>query len=153
MGFLAAAAPVLAIGSSLIQGVGGMMAGQSNKKRLFAQADEEIGAAQAQERELRRDARRTIGAQLAAQWGNGFEGGSGTALDAVRESELEAVLDAREIRRQGVARYNSLRKQGKQEAREGAFSLASSMVGAASSFGQMKSDWAQARTGSSSASG
>lgn len=147
MAFLAAAVPFLAAGAKLVQGVGGFMAGQHNKKVLKAQAREELAAAQEQEREQRKDARRAIGAQLAAQWGNGFEGGSGTAVDAIRESQIEAALDAREIRRQGIGRAKSLRSQASQAAREGAFSLASGLLGAATDYADMRHDWAQARTG------
>lgn len=148
MGFLAAAAPFIAAAGSLVQGVGGFMAGQANKKAAYAQADEELRAAQGQERELRRDARAKIGEQLAAQWSNGMEGGTGTALDALRQSQLDAVLDAREIRRQGVAKYQSLRAQGKQAARQGMFDLAGGLLGAATSAGKMQNDWAQAKVGS-----
>lgn len=147
MGFLAAAAPFIAAAGSLVQGVGGLAAGLHNKSALNAQAGEELHASQQQELELRKDAARKIGAQLAAQWSNGMEGGSGSAIDAIRESQLEAVLDAREIRRQGAAKAAGLRSEAKAAEREGYFSLASGLLGAASSVGGMKHDWAQARTG------
>jgi hypothetical protein len=149
MAFLAPALPFIAAAGSLVQGAGGLMAGQHNSKALRAQGREELRAAGESERELRKDARRKIGAQLAAQWGNGMEGGTGTSLDALRESELEAVLDAREVRRQGTSRAASLRSQAKQEERQGYFAAAEGLLGAASGFGGMKNDWAQARVGSS----
>lgn len=147
MAFMAAAAPMIAAGAQLVQGVGGLVAGINNRKQLNAQAAEELRAGQEQEREQRKEARRAIGAQLAAQWGSGMEGGSGTALDALRESELNAVLDAREIRRQSVSRAKSLRAQGKQELRSGIFSAASGLLGGAATYGGMKNDWAQAQSG------
>src|SRR5690606_29606823 len=128
---------------------GGFMAGQSNKKAAFGQAKEEVRAAAEEEHEIRKDARRKIGAQLAAQWSNGLEGGSGTALDALRESQLEAALDAMAVRRMGASRARALRAQGKAEAREGYFSLASGILGAAGAEHQRRVDWAQARSGSS----
>lgn len=148
MGFLAAALPFAAAAGSLVQGVGGMIAGHKNKKRAFAAGREEIRAAGEEEREVRKNARRAIGAQLAAQWSNGLEGGTGSALDALRESQLEAALDAMEARRQGQSRNAALRSQGKAAEREGYFSGASALLGAASSYNSMKTDWAQARTGS-----
>ena len=153
MAFLAAAAPFAAAGASLVKGVGGFMAGQANKKNAFAQAREErLGSAE-NERELRRDARRGIGTQLASQWGNGMEGGSGTALEALRESEMNAALDAAEIRRQGAARSKSLRAQGKQAGRQGYFDLAGGILGAADSYSGMSNDWAQAKRGTSAPGG
>lgn len=147
MSFLAAAAPFLAAGGKLVQGVGGLIAGNKAKKRAFGQAREEQLASNEQERESRINARRAIGAQLASQFGNGMEGGTGSALDALRESQIEAALDAAEIRRQGVAKADSLRAQGRAAQAEGRWGMASAMLGAASSIGQMKNDWAQARTG------
>jgi hypothetical protein len=149
MGFLAAALPFAAAGAQLIQGVGGFMAGQSKKKAAFAQGREELSAANEGERQIRVDARRAIGSQLASQFGNGLEGGTGTALDALRESKIEAALDVLEVRRQGVSRNLSLRAEGKAAEREGYFALASGLLGAASSVHGMQSDWAQARTGRS----
>lgn len=149
MTFLAAALPFAAAAGSLIQGVGGVLAGRKNKKRAFAQAREETRAANEEESEVRKNARRAIGAQLAAQWGNGLEGGTGTALDALRESQVESALDAMAVRRQGRSRNAALREQGKAAEREGYFSGASALLGAASSFGGMKADWANAQAGSS----
>jgi hypothetical protein len=149
MAFLAAAAPFLAAGGSLIKGVGGLMAGNAKKKADFRQARQERLATTAQENDLRADARRKIGEQLAGQFSNGFEGGSGTALDAIRESEINAVLDAMELRRQGVARSDAYKAEGRAAQREGRFALASGILGAASDVGSMASDWAQARSGTS----
>lgn len=153
MAFLAAAAPFLAAGGQLVQGVGGLLAGNKAKKRAFAQAREELLASNEQERESRINARRAIGSQIAAQWGNGFEGGTGSALDALRESQIEAALDAAEIRRQGVSKAESLRAEGKAAQMEGRFGMASAMLGAASTIGKARNDWAQARSGDSSSGG
>lgn len=149
MAFLAPMAlPMIATAAgSLIQGVGGAMAGRSNKKAAFAAADEDERASVEEQTEIRKNARRTIGSQLAAQWSNGMEGGSGTALDGLRESMLEAALDVVTVRRLGVSKAKALRAQGKAAEREGYFALASGVLGAASSAHSMKTDWAQANTG------
>jgi hypothetical protein len=152
MGFLAAAAPFLAAGASVLKGVGGLMAGQANKEAAFEQAREERLAALEQERQTRIDARGAIGQQLAAQWGNGLEGGTGSALDALRESQINAALDVLTIRRDGAGKSRSLEAEGRNAAREGYFSLASGLLGAASQFGSMNADWAQAKRGSSAPS-
>jgi hypothetical protein len=83
------------------------------------------------------------------QFSNGFEGGSGTALDALRESQVNAALDAMAVRRQGIGRSDALEAEGRQAQTEGRFALASGVLGAASPIGGMKSDWAQARSGQS----
>lgn len=145
MTFLAAAAPFLAAGGKLVQGVGGLIAGNKAKKRAFAAARDEELSANEQERQQRIDARRAIGAQLAAQFGNGMEGGTGTAVDALRESQIEAALDAAEIRRQGTAKAASLRAEGKAAQAQGRWGMAGAMLSAASSIGEAKSDWAQAK--------
>lgn len=153
MAFLPAALPLISAGASLVGGVGGLVSGLQNKKRFNAQAREELSAGATQERELRQDARRAIGTQLAAQWGNGLEGGSGTAIDALRESETEAALDAAEIRRRAGAQARSYRAQGKQEAVRGAFDLAGGMLGAATGYSNARNDWAQARRGTTAGGG
>ena len=79
-----------------------------------------------------------------------MEGGTGTALDALRESQVNAALDAMEIRRQGASRANAARASGDAAAAEGRWGMASAMLGAASTYGQMKNDWAQAKRGRSS---
>ena len=147
MAFLAAAAPFATLAGGLIKGVGGLMAGHAAKKADFRQAREELGAAAEQEREQRLAARRAIGAQRASQYDNGLEGGSGTALEAIRESQINAALDAAEIRRQGVGKALSLRTAGKQAQRGSEFGAASDLLGAATSYGAMRNDWAQARAG------
>lgn len=140
----------LAVAGSVIKGVGGLKAGIAAKRSAFAEARQEEGAAQEEERQSRLDARRVIGQQLAAQFANGLEGGTGTAVDAIRESQVEAALDVMEIRRQGAARAEALRKQGRIAKREGIFSLGSSLIGGATDFLKSQSDFAQARRGSSS---
>jgi len=143
MSFLAAAGAA----ASILQGVGGFMAGKANQKAANTQAREEINASTVQEQQIRDQARAKMGQQIAAQWGNGLEGGTGTALDALAQSQIEATLDVMEVRKQGVSRYKSLRAQGKEAARKGAFDLAGGLLGAASTVKSSNSDWAQARSG------
>jgi hypothetical protein len=132
MAFLAAAAPFAAVAGSLVKGVGGLMAGNAKKKADFRQARDERLTALANENDVRDQARKTIGAQLAGQFSNGFEGGSGTALDALRESQVNAALDAMAVRRQGIGRSDALEAEGRQAQTEGRFALASGVLGAAS---------------------
>lgn len=141
------ALPFIAAASALAQGVGGLMAGNADKRAADLQAREEELAAAAQVRGVREEARAKIGELLAGQWSNGMEGGSGSALDALRESQVNAALDAMEIRRQGELKARALKAQGKARRTEGRFALLSGMLGAGSQYLVMKHDWAQARSG------
>lgn len=147
MAFLAPALPFLAAGASLLQGVGGFMASQSNKKALRRQQREEADATRDAELDLRSEARKAIGAQLAAQYSNGMVGGTGTALDAIRESLVNAAVDARRIRQQGASRSDALERRAKMESRAGYFDLAGALIGAGTSYEKVRSDWAQASVG------
>lgn len=133
--------------SSLAKGVGGMMAGNANAKALNRQASGEIGVGVAEEARIRDAARSTMGEQSAAQWSNGMTGDSGSALDALMESKINAAMDTLEIRRRAQIRAAELRAQGKQAKREGQFALLEGVIGAGSAAYQVKSDWADARRG------
>lgn len=144
MSFLPAA---LAIAGPLIGGVAGKMAGDSNAKRLRAAARDEQISGLAERTQLREQVRSAIGEQLAAQVSNGLEGGSGTALDALRQSQIEGALDALELRRQSEMKAASLRTQAKDAKRAGNFALIEGVIGAYSAGYKMSSDWAQERKG------
>lgn len=137
----------LAIGGKLVQGIGAYSAGRANAKALKTQARGELISGAAEEARVRDAARAQIGEQVASQFANGLEGGSGSALDAVRESLINARLDALEVRRQARIRSDELLSRAKLEKRQGQFALASSILGAGSSAMSMQSDWADARRG------
>lgn len=144
MSFLPAA---LAVAGPLIQGVSGKLAAAKNAKRLTAQAREEDQAGLEDRNRAREDIRSQIGAQLAAQVSNGLEGGSGTALDALRQSQIDGVLDVLELRRQGNLRARSLRQQASDTRRAGNFALLEGVIGAGSAAFKANSDFAQERKG------
>lgn len=146
MGFLPALA---AIAGPIIQGIGGFKAAQANAAGLDAQAWEEQQAAVAQEADLRAQARAAIGEQLAAQFSGGIEGGTGSPLDYLRESQINAALDVLRIRREGTVKAQTLKKQASAARTQGYFALASGLLGAGSAAGNMKTDWAAARSGTS----
>lgn len=143
------ALPFIAAGASIAKGVGGLMAGNENRKRAYEAAREKRGAAAAQGRRIREDARRKHGALLADLAGGGLMGasGGGTAMDLLRESELEAALDVMEARRQGDFEGRALEEEGDAARRRGRFALLEGVLGAGSQFLGMKHDWAQARKG------
>lgn len=136
----------LAIGSSLIQGIGGMSAHNANARALKEQAWQEIRDGNAEEARLREDARAQIGQQISAQFSNGFQGGSGSAIDALTESQVNAALDALTIRRDSAGRARSLNAKAKQEKRAGRFALVEGLLGGAAQGVQMSTDWASSRS-------
>jgi hypothetical protein len=140
----------MAIGGNIVKGVGSFFAGQSNAKALRAASREELIAGAAQEAQIREVARKAIGEQVAGQFSNGFQGGTGSALDALRESAVNAAIDAMRVRREASLRAENLRKQGHQAAVQSWFDLASGLLGAGSNAQGMKADWAAARQGQSS---
>lgn len=144
---------VASIAGPVLKGIGAYGAGVQNKRALYEQAREEERVMVGDVADIRDAARRTIGAQIAGQYSNGFEGGTGSALDAVRESQINAAVDAMERRRQGTARAASLRSEGDMRKREGVMALGGGLLDGVSSYYGMKSDWAQARQGSSGGGG
>lgn len=135
----------LAIGGQLIGGLGSFLSSRANARRDEEQAQEERRAAAAEIRRTKDEVRAAIGEQLAAQVSNGLDGGSGTALDALRQSQIEGALDVMELRRQGELRSRALRQRASDSRREGRFALLEGVLGAGSSFLKQRSDWAQER--------
>lgn len=141
--------PLQAIGS-IVQGVGAFSASRANASAMERQATEELNAGAAQEADLRVQARAAIGEQVAAQFSNGFMGGTGSALDTLRESQINAALDVLRIRREASVKSSTLKTQAKVTRKQGWFSLASGLLGAGASQYAQKQDWAAARSGSTS---
>lgn len=142
-----------AVAGPLIKGVAGLKAGNAAYRASQAEAHDAELTTNADVLRIRDESRRAIGEQLAAQWSNGFEGGSGTALDALRESQINAAFDAMERRRQGEADARSIRAGGKQARTAGRFALAGGLLEGASNAVNMGGDWAQAKQGTSAGAG
>lgn len=135
----------LSIAGNLVQGVSSWRAGMANANALNAGADGVLRQGAAQESDVRYQSRKAIGAQAAAQWSNGFMGGTGSALDSVYESQVSAALDALRIRQGAQDQANSMNFQARL-AREGAwFGLAGGLIGAAKAGAQQATDWGNAR--------
>lgn len=142
---MAAALPFVAAAGSIVQGIGSFKAANANARRLNEQATEEQRGAAAQIRQTRDEGRAVIGEQLTAQVSGGLAGGTGTALDALRQSQIEIALDVMELRRQGDLKARSLQQQASDVKREGRFALLSGVLGAGSSFVKQRNDFAQER--------
>lgn len=143
-----AAIPVaLAVGSSVMKGVAGYEAGRKNRNNAYAQAREQENLGVATEARIRDGARMQMGDQIAAQFSNGFMGGSGSALDALTQSQINAAMDALNVRREAASKAASLRASGDMAMSEGRMALVGSLFDAGSSIVGMKSDWAAAKSG------
>ncbi len=129
--------------SPLLKGVAAKKAADRSARRLDEQAREGLRSDLEDRNRLRDEARGAIGNQLAAQVSNGLEGGTGTALDALRQSQIDAALDVMEMRRQGDLRARSIQVQASDKRREGKMALLEGVLGAGMAAFKVKSDWAQ----------
>lgn len=135
----------LTVGGGLIKAAGQNAAGNQQRSALYGQAQEAEATGAAQELQLRQAAEKSIGSQRAAQAGNGFAGDSGSALDALRESQVNMAVDVLQLRRDATARARSMREEGDQRRKEGRRGAVATLIGTAASAWQMKGDWAAAR--------
>lgn len=134
----------LAAAGSIVQGIAGVQSGKYNRKvgqRNQRQALDE-GAEQALR--IRRAGRIFLGRQIAAQGESGFEVGTGSALDTLRESQTNIELEAMEAMHEGVTRGVSYAQQGDMAYRQGKYQLIEGLFGAASGLAKGVSDYAAA---------
>lgn len=127
---------------NIVQGVAGYEAGKYNQAVANTEAIEQERAGAAEEARVREAARVAIGAQLAAQGSNGFAMGTGSAVDALMQSQVNAALDAMTVRRDAAARARSARTAGAIAKAQGDNALVAGMMGAAARV----TDWASSRS-------
>ncbi|WP_294277574.1 hypothetical protein [uncultured Sphingomonas sp.] len=131
---------------NIVQGVAGYEAGKYNQAVANTEAIDQERAGAAEEGRVREAARAAIGQQLAAQGGNGFAMGTGSALDALAQSQVNAALDAMTVRRDAALRARSARTAGAIARAQGDNALVAGMLGAAARV----TDWASSRTSAQS---
>lgn len=136
---------MLTVGGSMIQGYGALQAGNYNRDAMDAAARDAEATGVAQEQRVRDRGRQAIGEQIGAQFGNGFQGGTGTALDTLKQSQINAAMDVLEVRRQAAATATSYRNRGAMAAAEGRGAFALALLGGAAKSWSMGEDWATAR--------
>ena len=142
---------VSAVGS-IVNGAASYEAGRYNKKvaEQNAISAEREGAANVAR--IREAARQAMGQQIGAQAANGFQIGTGSALDSLTESQINATLDALNARREAQSRAIGYRVQGAQAMAAGKNAFTAGMFNAASTVLDYKADWASARSGTSGGS-
>jgi hypothetical protein len=140
----AAIPAAIAVGSSLVKGLGANAAAKANARAADQNAVAELNSGAAEEARIRDAARRAMGEQIGAQGASGFQLGTGTALDALAESQINATMDALNARRDAAGRARGHQVKAGQFRREGdnallsmGFDVANSIVG--------KTDWASPR--------
>jgi hypothetical protein len=137
----------------VVGGVASYESGKFNRGMNRVEAVELERGGVAEEARVREAARAAIGQQLAAQGGNGFQMGAGSALDALTQSQVDAALDALTIRREAAGRARAARIGGDIAYAAGSNALVQGMMGAAASVHSARSDWAAARQGSTAPRG
>jgi hypothetical protein len=137
----------------VIGGIAGYEAGKFNRATSQTMATEDERAGAAEEARIREAARMAIGDQVAAQGANGFQQGTGSAIDALAQSQINAAFDALIARQDAARRARARRIQGDIAYAEGSNALVQGMLGAASSVQQQNSDWATARRGTTPSGG
>lgn len=139
------------IAGNVIGGIANYESGKFNRGVARTEAIEEARAGTVEEGRVRDAARMAIGQQVAAQGANGFQQGTGSALDALTQSQVNATVDALTVRQGAAARARAARIRGDIAYAQGSNALLQGMIGAASTALSSRSDWASARSGSTPA--
>lgn len=124
----------------VIGGIGQFEAGKFNRKEARIAANNTLQDENDQEARVRENARAAIGEQLAQQGGSGTQMGTGSNLDAIMQSQVNATLDALTLRRQAAARARSQRVQGDIAYARGQNALVGGFLGGVGS-GLKNIDW------------
>jgi hypothetical protein len=118
-------------GGSIVKGLGGFQAGKANAKMARAEAKGKLRAGVAQDDDIRRDARRAAGEAVAAMGANGASLGTGSALDVLRDIEVESGIDRLRVKAGARNEAEALNAQARLYKRQGAWALVSGVFDAA----------------------
>jgi hypothetical protein len=133
------------VAGGLIKGIGGIAAGRQQQQALVEQGRQENIAGNLQATRIREQARRALGEQVGGQFANGFQGGTGSALDDLSESQINSTLDALQTRRDAATKAASLYTQGNMARRSAGWDAVAGLVGTGSDLYGMHQDWARAQ--------
>jgi len=109
----------------------------ADRNALNAERDASAEVAQ-----VREQVRQTMGQQLVAQGGSGFEVGTGTAFDALTESQVNGMVDAMALRRRGSSAADAYRQQGQLARMQGRTAATAKYFGAAAELGKTAANYA-----------
>jgi len=142
-----AATAALAIAGPLVKGLGANAAYKANARAADEAAVGELNDGVAEEARIRDAARLAMGRQIAGQAVSGFQLNQGSAYDALLESQVNATIDALNVRREAAGRSRSWREKARSERQAGTSALISAGFDAVGGALAMKRDWAAAKSG------
>lgn len=125
---------IVSAASSIIGGFAAQSQADAQAGALRQQAKTEAQIANAEEERIRRANRADLGRQRAAIAQAGTGGFSGSALDVIRDSTVNAELDALAARFRGQSRSHALRTQAAFTEQEGKNALFGGFIGAGTSL-------------------
>jgi len=96
----------------ITEGMSYLQMGKYNKRVADQNALEARRDASAEEAQVRQQVRQTMGQQVVAAGGSGFEMGTGSMLDALNESQVNGMIDQLTLRRRGEASARGFEQQG-----------------------------------------
>lgn len=117
----AAVSEGLKAAGALLDGASALGAANANARALRTDAANVMNLGAAQVADVRQQARMAAGEAIAAQGTSGFQIGTGSALDVLRETEINAQLDMMRLRTRAQTQYSGLQFQAKMAKREGVF--------------------------------
>jgi hypothetical protein len=141
-----AALPIaLAVGGSLVKGLGTNAAAKANARAADQNAVAELNNGVAEEARIRDGARQAMGEQIGAQGASGFQLGTGSALDALAESQINSTIDALSARRAAASSARGYNVKADQFRREGNSALLSMGFNIGNTIVGQGTDWASAK--------
>lgn len=123
--------PIQAVGS-IQQGNAAYKAGKYNRDVANRNAQTTQADAAAEGERVRAEARQTMGEAIASQGMSGFQIGTGSALDVLRESAINSELDVLTLRRKGQVAADSERASGNLAFMQGKSARTAGYISAAS---------------------
>jgi len=110
------------------EGAAGYEAGKFTRKVMQTNSANALRDGAAEASRLRDTARLAMGRQIAGLAASGFEGASGSALDAVRESSIESELEIMSARRRSEAAASGYKSQGQIAYAQGYNAMSSGVI-------------------------
>lgn len=125
---------VLQAASSIVGGLAANASGKYTRKVMRANAQNTRYDAMEEGERIRTAARNAMGRQLVAQGGSGFAVGTGSALDALRESAIEREIDLATVRRRSTIKAEGYEQQGEIARAQGKSAMIGGFISGAASL-------------------
>lgn len=119
---------------SILGGIAANNAGKYTRKVMRINERNTLNDSVEQGARIRDAARIHMGRQLVEQGASGFQMGTGSALDALRESAIEREVDLATVRRQAKLKADGFRQQGDMARAQGKSAMIGGFISGAASF-------------------